>query len=169
MSTAFSQHLLVDDHASRPAANAVPEGTLFACTDHGIIYQSDGVSTWSTWYAGIIETLIFAVSDETTALTAGTEKITFRLPAYTLIGLPRASLSTASSSGAVEIDINKGGSTIFSTTLTIDQSEKTSTTAATPAVVSDPDIADDDEITVDIVDEGTGAKGLKITLFVVRA
>lgn len=46
--TNFSDHLLSGDHASRPAATAVPEGTLYACTDHGLIYQSDG-SAWSTW------------------------------------------------------------------------------------------------------------------------
>lgn len=48
MATRFADHLLDGDHASRPAATAVPEGTLYACTDHGLIYQSDG-ATWSTW------------------------------------------------------------------------------------------------------------------------
>lgn len=48
MSTAFSDHLLEGDHASRPAATAVPAGTLYACSDHGLIYQSDG-ATWATW------------------------------------------------------------------------------------------------------------------------
>lgn len=36
------------DHASRPAASAVGSGGLYACTDHDLIYQTDG-STWSTW------------------------------------------------------------------------------------------------------------------------
>lgn len=40
--------LLTGDHASRPAANAVATGTLYACSTHGLIYQSDG-SAWSTW------------------------------------------------------------------------------------------------------------------------
>lgn len=40
--------LPADDHASRPAANTVPEGTLYPCTDHDLIYQSDG-ATWTTW------------------------------------------------------------------------------------------------------------------------
>lgn len=35
-------------HASRPAANAVGSGALFSCTDHSLIYQSDG-SSWTTW------------------------------------------------------------------------------------------------------------------------
>jgi hypothetical protein len=40
--------LLVGDHASRPAAGSAPEGGLYSCTDHDLIYQTDG-SSWSTW------------------------------------------------------------------------------------------------------------------------
>jgi len=40
--------LLTGDHASRPAATAVVAGTLYSCTDHDLVYQSDG-ATWSTW------------------------------------------------------------------------------------------------------------------------
>lgn len=36
------------DHASRPAATAVTAGSLYSCTDHDLIYRSDG-ATWSTW------------------------------------------------------------------------------------------------------------------------
>ena len=60
-------------------------------------------------------------------------------------------------------DVNEGGASIFSTTLTIDASEKSSETAATLAVISDPNIADDAEITIDIDTAGTGAKGAKLT------
>ena len=107
-----------------------------------------------------------ALSDETTAITTGTGKITFRAPhAMTLNQLPRASLSTASSSGNPAVNIKKNGTTIFSTTLTIDANEKTSVTAATPAVLSTTTFADDDEITMDIDTAGTGATGLKVTLY----
>jgi hypothetical protein len=113
----------------------------------------------------IKESLVIAVSDETTAITTGTAKVTFRMPyAFTLMGLPRASLTTVSSSGAVTVDINESGSSILSTKLTIDANEKTSTTAATPAVVSDTALADDAEITIDIDAAGTGAAGLKVYL-----
>ena len=46
--TRFADHLLTGPHASRPAATAVPAGTLYACSDHSLVYQSDG-SSWSTW------------------------------------------------------------------------------------------------------------------------
>lgn len=117
-----------------------------------------------------LESLEIAVSDEVTALAAGTAKITFRMPyAFTLeagsAGI-RASLKTAQTSGNIfTVDINEAGSTILSTKLTIDNTEKTSTTAATPTVISDTTLADDAEMTVDIDQIGDGtAKGLKIIL-----
>ena len=83
----------------------------------------------------------------------------------------RASLSTAQTSGSIfTVDINDGGTTILSTKLTIDNTEKTSTTAATPPVISDTSLADDAEITVDIDQVGDGtAKGLKVVLIGTRA
>lgn len=105
-----------------------------------------------------------ACSDETTALEAGTAKATFRMPyALTLTDI-RATLTTASSSGAVVVDVNEGGATILSTKITIDATEKTSETAATPPVISDGSLADDAEITIDIDTAGTGAAGLKVWL-----
>lgn len=107
-----------------------------------------------------------ACSDETTALTAGTSKVTFRAPRAMVITGVRASLTTAQTSGTIfTIDINDSGTSILSTKITIDNTEKTSTTAATPPVISDTAIADDAEITIDIDQIGDGtAKGLKITI-----
>lgn len=107
----------------------------------------------------------FALSDETTAITTGTAKLTWRAPfAFTVVSV-RASLATASSSGIPTVDINDGGTTILSTKLTIDASEKTSTTAAVPAVISDTAIASDAEVTFDVDVAGTGAMGLKVKIF----
>lgn len=113
---------------------------------------------------GDTECLMFAVSDESTALTTGTAKLTFRMPYAFQLSEVRSSINTVSSSGLVTVDINEGGATILSTKLSIDASEKTSVTAATPVVISDPDLADDAEMTIDIDAAGTGAKGLKVTL-----
>lgn len=113
-----------------------------------------------------LESLEVAVSDETTALTAGTAKITFRVPYAFTLTAARASLKTAQASGNIfTVDINEEGTSVLSTKLTIDNTEKTSTTAATPPVISDASLADDAEITVDIDQIGNGsAKGLKIIL-----
>lgn len=110
------------------------------------------------------ESLIIAASDETTALSAGTAKVTFRMPyAFSLIAV-RGWLTTAQASGSIfTVDINEGGVSILSTKLTIDNGEKTSTTAATPPVISDASLADDAEMTIDIDQVGTsGATGLKV-------
>lgn len=109
------------------------------------------------------------LDDETTELAAGTAKITFRMPFAMTVTAVRASLTTASSSGLVTVDINESGASILSTKLTIDQGEKTSTTAATAAVISDSALADDAEITIDIDGAGTGAAGLKVYLIGTRA
>ncbi len=116
--------------------------------------------------ANLLDVIQFACSDETTALTTGTAKITFRMPYKMRLTEVRGSLSTAQASGTIfTVDINLSGTTILSTKLTIDNNEKTSTTAATPLVVSTPILPDDTEITVDIDQVGNGtAAGLKITL-----
>jgi hypothetical protein len=110
--------------------------------------------------------LVVAASDETTALATGTAKITFRMPRAVTLTAVRASLTTAQASGSIfTVDINEGGASILSTKLTIDNTETTSTTAATPVVISDTALADDSEITIDIDQIGNGtAKGLKVML-----
>lgn len=107
-----------------------------------------------------------ACSDEATALTAGTGKVTFRMPYAMTLTAVRASLTTAQTSGSVfTVDVNEAGTSILSTKLTIDNTEKTSTTAAAAPVISDTALADDAEITVDIDQIGDGtAKGLKVYL-----
>lgn len=115
------------------------------------------------------ERIGIACSDEVTNLTTGAAKVTFRMPYAMTLTAVRASLTTASSSGVVEVDVNEGGVSIFSTRLTIDANERTSTTAATAAVISDTALADDAEITIDIDAAGTGARGLKVWLIGTRA
>lgn len=111
-----------------------------------------------------------ACSDESTALTTGTAKVTFRMPcAVTLTGV-RASVNTAPTGSTLIVDINEAGSTILSTKLSIDASEKTSTTAASAAVISDTGLADDAEIQIDIDQVGStvAGAGLKVTLIGTR-
>ena len=117
------------------------------------------------------ESLIIACSDETTALTTGTAKVTFRMPyAFTLSDV-RASVTTAPTGGTLlTVDVNEAGTTILSTKLTFDASEKTTTTAATPRVISDTALADDAEVTIDIDAVGStiAGAGLKVYLIGTR-
>jgi hypothetical protein len=157
------------------SADATTQGIVELATSAEVITGTDTVRavTPAGFKAGLDkqpEVFVFALSDETTAITTGTAKVTWRAPfAMTITGV-RASLTVASSSGIPTVDINEAGTTIMAVSkLTIDASELTSVTAATAAVVSDTSIADDAEITFDIDVAGTGAKGLKVTIYATRA
>ena len=131
-------------------------------------------NTWGAEINAVIDELdkqalreiVVACSDETTALTTGTAKVTFRAPHALVVTEVRASVTTAPTGAALTVDINESGTTILSTKLTIDAGEKTSTTAATAAVISDASIADDAEITIDIDQVGStiAGAGLKVTI-----
>lgn len=157
------------------------KGSALAATDLIEISQSTGGGLYtsrsvtganikSLAQSGLPTNIQAAASDETTALTTGTAKVTFRMPYAMTLTAVRASLSTAQASGSIfTVDINEGGTSILSTKLTIDNTEKTSTTAATAPVISDSALADDAEITIDIDQIGDGtAKGLKVTLIGTR-
>jgi hypothetical protein len=105
-----------------------------------------------------------ALSDETTDLTTGTSKITLRAPCAMTITDVRANVNTAPAGSTLVVDINASGTSILSTKLSIDANEKTSVTAATPFVLSDTSLADDEEITIDIdqVGSSTAGAGLKV-------
>ena len=125
----------------------------------GVIVLAD-IST-----AAKTESLIIAAGDETTALTVADGKTEFQMPyAFTLTDV-RATLTTAgSTSGVTTIDVEDDGASIFSTLLTIDSTEKTSTSAATAAVISGATIADGSimKINVDVLSGGATEAGLKI-------
>jgi hypothetical protein len=127
---------------------------------------------WATPSTAASQCIPIACSDETTALTVGTAKVTFRMPyAFTLTAV-RASVTTAPTGGTLlTVDINDSGTTILSTKLTFDASEKTTTTATTAAVISDTALADDAEITIDIdaVGSTVAGAGLKVYLIGVIA
>lgn len=119
----------------------------------------------------LTQAIIVAVGDESTALTAGTNKVRFRMPyAFTLTGV-RASVNTAPTGANLIVDINEGGASILSTELSIDATETTSTTAASAAVISDAALADDAEISIDIDQIGStiAGAGLKVALIGVKA
>ncbi len=132
--------------------------------------QADPYKGWRCNFAIRSQTqepLIIPVSDETTDLTTGTAKITFRMPyAFKLIHV-RASVATAPTGSTLIVDVNENGASILSTKLSINAGEKTSFTAASAVVISDSDLTDDAEITIDIdqIGSSVAGKGLKVTLF----
>jgi len=140
-----------------------------------VVGEGGGVTRMVAYWCGDGKTLfesadiVVKLGDESTPLTTGTAKLTFRpSSALTLTSIPRASLTAASTSGLPTFDIKVGGSSIFSTLLSIDANELTSTSATTPAVLSTTTIADDASITIDITVAGTNAAGAQITIRALR-
>jgi hypothetical protein len=107
-----------------------------------------------------------AASDETTAITTGTAKVQFRAPyAFTLTDL-RVGVNTAPTGSTILVDLKESGTTVLSTRVMVDASESTSTTAATPYVISDPAIADDAVLSVNFDQVGSSVAGAGLKLWI---
>jgi hypothetical protein len=117
------------------------------------------------------ESLVIACSDETTAIATGVAKVTFRMPYAFTLSAVRSSVTTAPTGSTLIIDINEntggGATTILSTKLSIDATEKTSTTAASAAVISDASLADDSEITIDFDQVGSTIAGAGVKVYLI--
>jgi hypothetical protein len=114
--------------------------------------------------------IVIPVGDESTPLTAGANKVRFRMPfAATLLGV-RASVNLAPTGSALIADVNEAGTSALGTKLSIDATETSSTTAASAATITDSSLADDAEISIDIDQIGStvAGAGLKVSLFVRR-
>ena len=154
------------DEISAPS-NTADRGQLYTNADNHLHF----INGAGTDIKVTEEVFIISLSDLGTDLTTGTGKASFRMPfAMTLTGV-KATCATASAGANIIVDINEGGSTVLSTKLSIDAGELTSTTAASAAVISDSALANDALITFDIDQVGTSTKGrgLKVTLYGVRA
>lgn len=112
------------------------------------------------------QSLFVPIGDETTNITTGTAKYTFRVPYGFKLSTIAGSLSTAQSAGSIlTVDVKRNGISILSALLTFDNTEKTTRTAATPMVFANggDTLGQDDEITIDVTQVGTaGARGLKL-------
>ena len=118
------------------------------------------------------ESIGFAASDETTLIAVADDVLNINMPNYatTLSGIS-ASLVTAPTGSVATFDVEEAGSTILSTLITIDATEFTSETAATPPVISDTAIAANAILSFNI--DGVGStiagKGLKFWIYFNRA
>lgn len=177
----FTNLLSVDGGNATAGSNVTVMGATRATASKGAVDPaafggsgSDGwiahtLTFWNTSSA-VKKEIIVAASDETTALTTGTAKVTFRAPEdmyLSAIHLPRTSVTTAPVGANLNVDIDDDGVSIFSTVISIDDGEGTSTTAATPCVLTSSFIADDSKVTIDIAQVGstTAGAGLKVTIY----
>lgn len=105
--------------------------------------------------------LLANTTDTATGTTIGGDyRISNRAITVKAVG---AYVDTAGTTNTTTIDINEAGTSILSTKITIDSTEKSSETAATPPVISDTSIAADAVVTFDIdAINTTPAKGLTV-------
>lgn len=144
-----------------PATGAtltVADGKTLTCTETTTLNRQSST--------GLPVEFCIAASDESTSITTGNGKATFRAPYAFTITAVRASVTTAPTGSTIIIDINDSGTTILSTKLSIDATEKTSTTAASAAVISDTAIADDAEITIDFDQVGSTVAGTGVKVWI---
>lgn len=131
--------------------------------------HQDGTTSSANFTNDTLFTTI-AISDETTALTTGAAKVTFRMPIACTLTKVRASVTTAPTGANLIFDINENGTSILSTKLSIDATEKVSVTAASQPVISDSSILDYSEMTIDIDQVGgtIAGTGAKIIIYYIK-
>lgn len=109
----------------------------------------------------------FACSDETTAITAATGKLTFRMPIAMTLSSVFVSVTTAPTGSTFIMDIKKAGTSIFSTKPSIDVSEFDTSTAATPSVLSTTSFAIADLMVVNFDQVGSTIAGAGVKMFLI--
>ena len=150
MAVGTAGNLITYDASGNPSA--VATGTA------GQRLTSNGTGAAPTFQSEALRIPIF-FSDQTTDWTTGL-KVTFtwRFGTTTLSSTP-IDCVTAPTGSAAQFDVKKNGATIYSTKPTIDASETSTGTAATPAVLSTTSLANGDIVTIHIDQVGSTIKG----------
>jgi len=99
------------------------------------------------------------IGDETTAITTGTAKLSFRMPRDMQLEKLKVSLTTTGST-TTRIDVNLNGTTLLSSPISLASGVFVNSTTS----IATSNIAEDDLITVDIDAAGAEAKGCKVYL-----
>ena len=148
---------LLDSNRHNPLGFESAENDTFLGKNSGVSYgDRSGNLVWNY----MLETFVLSAD---VVRTGGFDYI--RIPYKFYVTQIRASIFTVGS-GITSVDVLENGTSILSTSLTIDAGEKTSTTAAIPVVISDYQLADDSEITVNITGVGEGREvGTKIKIY----
>ena len=116
------------------------------------------------------EFIAIALGDESTVLAAASTTVpvvTYHMPyGFTLTNVKVGLTAAGTGAALATFDVHEAGTTVLSTKVTVDASEKTSGTVATQPVISDSALAADSliEIFVDLVDTDNVAAGAKVYL-----
>ncbi len=121
-------------HSARPAANAVGGGTIYFCSTHGLVYQSDG-SSWSTIFSpgaavGQVAALEYVIDGGGSTIATGMKGYLYVPFAATITG----AILLADQSGSIVVDIFKSTYTAFDPTTHPASGDKI--TASAPPTIS---------------------------------
>lgn len=134
----------------------------------GKYLTTDGTTaSWGTVSTSVTRYLLYRVlSPSTSVSVATTVGGDLEIPVAGTLSAIGAYVDTAGTTGTMTVDVNKNGTTLMSATkITIDTTEKSSRTAATPPVLTTTSLAVGDLITVDVdAIHTTPAVGLTIYL-----
>ena len=129
-------------------------------------YQASTKKYIDDFVNSLVFTVAVAASALDTDLTAATSQAIYAAPEDMTITQVFAKVGTAPTGSTIVVDINVNASTILSTKISIDVSEKTSLTAATPPVISSASLTQGDEITIDIDQVGATIAGKDLTVYI---
>ena len=133
---------------------------------NGQLLFADSTNTDGNAWLDNTTSFVIACSDETSDLVVGDDKAQIRLPFQFELTSISANVNTAPVGSTISIQVQEDGTDILSTPITIDVSETTSATAATPPVISDSTLASNSIISIDLdqIGSSTAGTGLKINL-----
>ena len=136
----------------------------------GVLTNCTGLPLAGILASAKTEMIAIALGDESTVLAAASTTVpvvTYHMPyAFTLTDVKVGLTVAGTGAGLVTIDVHEAGTTVLSTKVTVDATEKTSGTATTAMVISDSALAVDSliEIFVDVIDTDNVASGAKVYL-----
>ena len=161
----MSNTLIIDDGTQTLTNKTItnPVISKIVSTSNGdIVLEPNGTGIVKGTIKRFQVQLLANDTDQATATKIGGD---YRISdkAITVVGVG-AYVDTAGVTGTSTIDINEAGTSILSTKITIDTTEKSSEGATTPPVISDSAIAANAIISFDLdaIHSGTAAKGLKV-------
>jgi hypothetical protein len=164
---------LATPKVSVPWNGDVSEGDYFELTynqaNASNILGSLTVMAWNSNSPSTSQhTFIIGASDELGPLYTIVGATSFRMPHKFFLTEVRASASVAPSGAEIIVDVKVNGTSIFTTNLlSIDADEKSSLTALVPPNLTTAQLVDDDEVTVDITQVGSGNAGAGLKIYLI--
>jgi hypothetical protein len=143
------------------------EGVPAGGTAGQVLRKIDGTdynTEWATPAAAANRYVSVQLSDMTTDLTTGTAKAAWFAPEDGELASVYIGVHDPSSSGAVTVDMNDSGGSVFTTPPSIDATEATSLTGTAAVLDGTVSFVRGDKFTFDIDAAGTDAKGLQVCI-----